>query len=215
MLNGSSLKLKYSLYIGANLCLDFRFPHVDRRQHYAAIVQVGQSARSSSAQNYLQTDLPGISSKTVRLAALEYRSVFGLRGVGTAKGHGKKSCEPCGPDLGIVAVGRAFITKVAPQYGWVMTRPQDDLLRRFGLRLRALRKRRGLSQEAFAAECGLDRTYIGGVERGERNLALRNIEAIAKTLGAAPLPATPFGVRGTGRIWVMSPLFPRRSMLVI
>ena len=39
-----------------------------------------------------------------------------------------------------------------------------------------------LSQEDFAAECGLDRTYLGSVERGERNIALRNIEKISKAL---------------------------------
>jgi len=39
-----------------------------------------------------------------------------------------------------------------------------------------------VSQEAFADMCQLDRTYIGGIERGERNVALVNIEKIAKTL---------------------------------
>lgn len=58
-----------------------------------------------------------------------------------------------------------------------------DILERFGLRVRELRKEQGYSQESFAAACGLDRTYVGGIERGERNLALRNIEAIADTLG--------------------------------
>jgi transcriptional regulator with XRE-family HTH domain len=58
----------------------------------------------------------------------------------------------------------------------------DDILVRFGQRIRQTRKKRGLSQEAFAAECGLDRTYVGGIERGERNVALRNIERIAETL---------------------------------
>ena len=58
-----------------------------------------------------------------------------------------------------------------------------DILIRFGERLRKLRKSQGYSQEAFADECGLDRTYVGGIERGERNLALRNIEAIAAALG--------------------------------
>ncbi|WP_437222645.1 helix-turn-helix domain-containing protein [Planctomicrobium sp. SH661] len=58
-----------------------------------------------------------------------------------------------------------------------------DILVRFGLRVRTLRKEQQYSQEQFAAACGLDRTYIGGIERGERNLALRNIETIAQTLG--------------------------------
>lgn len=57
-----------------------------------------------------------------------------------------------------------------------------DILERFGQRVRELRRTEGLSQEAFAAKCGLDRTYMGGIERGERNLALRNIDLIAKTL---------------------------------
>ena len=58
-----------------------------------------------------------------------------------------------------------------------------DILERFGLRVRELRKDLGYSQESFAAACGLDRTYIGGIERGERNVALRNVEVIAATLG--------------------------------
>lgn len=57
-----------------------------------------------------------------------------------------------------------------------------DILTRFGQRVRELRRAKGLSQEAFAAECGLDRTYMGGIERGERNLAMRNIDLIARTL---------------------------------
>lgn len=58
-----------------------------------------------------------------------------------------------------------------------------DILEIFGQRVRKLRKKTGLSQEAFAAKCGLDRTYIGGIERGERNVALRNLGVIAKALG--------------------------------
>lgn len=58
-----------------------------------------------------------------------------------------------------------------------------DLLARFGERVRELRKSRGFSQESFAALCGLDRTYVGGIERGERNLALKNIGVIAEALG--------------------------------
>ena len=59
---------------------------------------------------------------------------------------------------------------------------KKDILQRFGDRVRQLRQEAGWSQEEFAGRCDLDRTYVGGVERGERNLALRNIERIAKTL---------------------------------
>lgn len=48
--------------------------------------------------------------------------------------------------------------------------------------MRALRLHMGLSQSAFSDLCGLDRTYIGGIERGERNISLRNISLIAKAL---------------------------------
>ena len=58
-----------------------------------------------------------------------------------------------------------------------------DILARFGERIRELRLAQGYSQETFAYEVGLDRTYIGGIERGERNVALRNIQKIAVTLG--------------------------------
>jgi transcriptional regulator with XRE-family HTH domain len=58
----------------------------------------------------------------------------------------------------------------------------EDVRVRFGRAIRTRRKKLGVSQEAFADMCGLDRTYIGGVERGERNVSLVNIEKIAKTL---------------------------------
>jgi transcriptional regulator with XRE-family HTH domain len=54
---------------------------------------------------------------------------------------------------------------------------------KFGQRVRKLRVERGLSQEELADLCSLDRTYISGIERGIRNVALRNIEALAKGLG--------------------------------
>lgn len=62
---------------------------------------------------------------------------------------------------------------------------QMDVLLRFGQRVRERRTALGLSQEALADKCKLDRTYISGIERGKRNVALRNIEAIAKALGIA------------------------------
>jgi len=52
----------------------------------------------------------------------------------------------------------------------------------FGKKVRELRLERGYSQEAFAFECGLHRTYIGCIERGEKNITITNIEKIAKTL---------------------------------
>ncbi len=51
-----------------------------------------------------------------------------------------------------------------------------------GSRIRELRKAQGFSQESFAAEIGLDRTYMGSVERGERNIATLNLIRIAKSL---------------------------------
>jgi transcriptional regulator with XRE-family HTH domain len=63
---------------------------------------------------------------------------------------------------------------------------QNELLKRFGVRVRDLRLERGItSQIALANKTGLDRTYIGGVERGERNIGLVNIGKIAKTLGVS------------------------------
>lgn len=58
----------------------------------------------------------------------------------------------------------------------------EDIRIRFGKAVRQRRHKLGVSQEAFADMCQLDRTYISGIERGERNVALVNIEKIAKTL---------------------------------
>jgi transcriptional regulator with XRE-family HTH domain len=53
-------------------------------------------------------------------------------------------------------------------------------------RSRAYREADGLSQEAFADVLGVHRTYMGGIERGERNLTLRSVERIAERLGVDP-----------------------------
>ena len=60
-----------------------------------------------------------------------------------------------------------------------MTNP---ILIKFGKRVRELRKSQGLSQQKLALKTGLHYTYIGAVERGERNLSLQSMEKIAKGL---------------------------------
>lgn len=76
---------------------------------------------------------------------------------------------------------------------------RPTVLLSFGQAVRQARKAKGLSQEAFADRCGIDRSYMGGVERGERNIALVNIEKIVRALDMQPSqffraldePATP------------------------
>ncbi len=62
----------------------------------------------------------------------------------------------------------------------------DTGRRVFGERIRALRQDRGLSQERLAELAGVHRTYLSSVERGERNVSLDNIYAIAEALGVSP-----------------------------
>ena len=65
-----------------------------------------------------------------------------------------------------------------------MVRNTDNALKAaFGQRVRDIRVKKGLSQEGLAEMCELDRSYIGGVERGERNVSLINIKKIADALG--------------------------------
>jgi len=63
---------------------------------------------------------------------------------------------------------------------------RQPILLAFGAAVRQYRKDKGFSQEAFADECGIDRSYMGGVERGERNIALVNVGKIITTLGLQP-----------------------------
>ncbi|MDR6530236.1 transcriptional regulator with XRE-family HTH domain [Caulobacter rhizosphaerae] len=67
-----------------------------------------------------------------------------------------------------------------------MPKPPTDLRRILADNVRRLRGELGLSQEAFAAEAGLHRTYIGAIERAERNVSLDNIARLAKALRVEP-----------------------------
>lgn len=66
--------------------------------------------------------------------------------------------------------------------------PADANLNRvFSANLRRLRTKSRLSQEEFAARCGLHRTYIGAIERGERNVTLKTVGLVAESLGVPTL----------------------------
>lgn len=62
-----------------------------------------------------------------------------------------------------------------------------DLQRTFGRNLRTHRRRLGLSQEAMAERLNCHRTFVGGIERGERNLTLLSVERLSADLGVHPL----------------------------
>jgi transcriptional regulator with XRE-family HTH domain len=64
---------------------------------------------------------------------------------------------------------------------------EGDLQVRFGRNVRLLREQRGLSQEGLADVLDVHRTFVGGVERGERNLTLRTVERLSARLDADPL----------------------------
>lgn len=67
-----------------------------------------------------------------------------------------------------------------------MKRTHPGLLRTtLAANVRRFRQERGLSQQDFAHDIEMDRTYYGGVERGERNVSIDNIERIAKGLGVS------------------------------
>lgn len=59
----------------------------------------------------------------------------------------------------------------------------DNILTRLGRAIRARREATGLSQEAFGDRIGLNRAYYGDIERGTRNVTVRNLDRVAKGLG--------------------------------
>jgi transcriptional regulator with XRE-family HTH domain len=70
-----------------------------------------------------------------------------------------------------------------------------NIQKQFGKKVRALRLAKGLSQEELAFRAGVHRTYLGGIERGERNPSLKNIAAIAKALDSTLSELFSFGNR--------------------
>ncbi|MBE9232644.1 helix-turn-helix transcriptional regulator [Cuspidothrix issatschenkoi LEGE 03284] len=66
------------------------------------------------------------------------------------------------------------------------TSNNENIQKKFGSRLRQIRQNIGLSQEELAHLSNLDRSYVGGVERGERNISLVNIHKIADALNISP-----------------------------
>lgn len=62
----------------------------------------------------------------------------------------------------------------------------NSVLTGLGAVIREVRSKSGLSQEALAVDAELDRSYMGGIERGEHNLTLINLHKIAKALGTRP-----------------------------
>lgn len=66
------------------------------------------------------------------------------------------------------------------------TKSEQAILKTIGANVHRLRKAKGFTQETLAFECGLDRTYIGGIERGERNLAVLNIVRLCNVLKVPP-----------------------------
>ena len=63
------------------------------------------------------------------------------------------------------------------------TKEQREYLQAVGRKIREIRTEFQISQEELAWRAGLDRTYIGSVERGERNISILNLKKIAKALG--------------------------------
>jgi transcriptional regulator with XRE-family HTH domain len=70
--------------------------------------------------------------------------------------------------------------------GKTYSKDEKLFLQQIGDRIRDLRTKADLSQEKLAFACDLDRTYIGSVERGERNISALNLKKIAKALKVKP-----------------------------
>lgn len=69
----------------------------------------------------------------------------------------------------------------------MLKRMEGELQRVLGRNLRRYRESKGLSQEDLADTLGLHRTYVGGLERGERNLTLKSLERLSESISVDPL----------------------------
>lgn len=78
---------------------------------------------------------------------------------------------------------------------------KDPMLRRLGEYLRSVREDKGWSQEELAFQCGLHRTYIGAVERGEYNVTLLTLRRITDALGISLVDAVGSMAKPTSRRW--------------
>ena len=76
---------------------------------------------------------------------------------------------------------------------------KDPMLRRLGEYLRSVREEKGWSQEELAFQCGLHRTYIGSVERGEYNVTLLTLRQITDSLGISLVDAVGSMAKPTSR----------------
>lgn len=66
-----------------------------------------------------------------------------------------------------------------------------DIKKKFGQNLRAVRKSKGFSQEHLAYAAGIDRSYVGKIERGEVNLTIEKLYSLAQTIGCSPKDLVP------------------------
>ena len=121
----------------------------------------------------------GLAWEALKRAA----NVQDLRYPGPASGW---ACVPDPPThfvtIKTLLIVRGLNVIMSASIGTVNMSSNNDIRTAFGLRVRLLRKQQGLSQEQLALKSGLDRTYVGAVERGERNISIVNIEKIAHAL---------------------------------
>ena len=69
-----------------------------------------------------------------------------------------------------------------------------DLSSQFGIKLREKRELQGISQDDLALKSGIDRSYVGRIERGEVNISLEKVYMLASALGCSPCMLLPYGM---------------------